>query len=354
MRVYSGSAWITAYLPASGYLALSGGTMTGAINFASSQTVDGTNAIGYINIPQNIQSAAYTLVAADAGKHIFHPSSDTTARTFTIPANSSVAYPIGTELTVINQYGAGDVTLTSVDTLRIISTGTTGKALLATGGMAKLIKVNSTEWLVSGAIKAPPVIGEALGGGFYAGQINVSGTKYNLIVAPKSTGDVGSKTWGINNVTTGITSDINGPTNSASLAALGASYQAATFCEGLTIGGYTDWYLPARNELEVLYYYLKPSTSSNAVGAGSNANAVAPEPISTGYTSGSPAQTTATGVDGFRTGETNAFASYYYWSSTEGNTANRAYSLHFDNGGQYTYDQKTEVFYVRAVRRVLA
>ena len=38
MRVYSGSAWLTAYLPATGYLALSGGTMTGAITFAGAQT----------------------------------------------------------------------------------------------------------------------------------------------------------------------------------------------------------------------------------------------------------------------------------------------------------------------------
>lgn len=41
MRVYSGSAWLTAYLPATGYLALSGGTMTGAINFAAGQTIAG-------------------------------------------------------------------------------------------------------------------------------------------------------------------------------------------------------------------------------------------------------------------------------------------------------------------------
>jgi hypothetical protein len=38
MRVYTGSAWLTAYLPATGYLALSGGVMTGAITFAGAQT----------------------------------------------------------------------------------------------------------------------------------------------------------------------------------------------------------------------------------------------------------------------------------------------------------------------------
>ena len=41
MRVYDGSAWAAAYLPAAGYLALSGGTMTGTITFAAGQTIDG-------------------------------------------------------------------------------------------------------------------------------------------------------------------------------------------------------------------------------------------------------------------------------------------------------------------------
>lgn len=57
-------------------------------------TADGTNAVGFKEIPQNSQSAAYTLVLTDSGKHILHPSADTTARIFTIPANGSVAYPI--------------------------------------------------------------------------------------------------------------------------------------------------------------------------------------------------------------------------------------------------------------------
>ena len=315
----------------------------------SSCTVDGTNGVGYINIPQNSQSANYTLVAADAGKQIFHPSSDTTARTFTIPANSSVAYPIGTELTVINQYGAGIITLTSTDTLRLATAGTTGNMLVATGNMAQLIKVTSTEWLINGATKdAPTTIGQAYGGGFYAGKINDSGTQYYLIVAPKASGENSSRTWGSYGVATAQTSVIDGPTNSAVEAALGASYQAATFCEGLTIGGYSDWYLPAKNELEVLYYFLKPTTTANDTGSGSNANAVSPEPISTNYTSGSPAQTSA-GI-GFRTGEANAFDSADYWSSTE-YTANGAWNQSFDNGYQNN-PAKFGSACVRAVRRI--
>jgi hypothetical protein len=38
----------------------------------SNCTADGTNAVGFKNIPQNSQSTAYTLVLADAGKHILH------------------------------------------------------------------------------------------------------------------------------------------------------------------------------------------------------------------------------------------------------------------------------------------
>jgi hypothetical protein len=195
-----------------------------------------------------------------------------------------------------------------------------------------------------------PNIGAPYGGGFIGGKINVSGTQYYLIVAPKASGENSSRTWGDSGTTTGITSVINGPTNSASLAALGASYQAAIFCEGLTIGGYSDWYLPAKNELEVLYYFLKPTTNNNDTSSGSNANAVSPEPISTNYTSGSPAQTSA-GI-GFRTGETDAFASDSYWSSTERlSLANYAWGQNLDSGLQFI-SVKANSLYVRAVRRI--
>lgn len=206
------------------------------------------------------------------------------------------------------------------------------------------------QMLTGGTYKAPgpTTIGQAYGGGFYAGKINVSGTQYYLIVAPKATGESSGSTWGTYGATTNITSVIAGPTNSASLAALGAAYQAAVFCENLTIGGYSDWYLPAKNELEVLYYNLKPTTTANNTASGSNANAVSPEPISTNYTSGSPAQTAA-GI-GFRTGETDAFASDTYWSSTEGN-ASGAWLQSFNNGYQGSVN-KGSGNYVRAVRRI--
>ncbi len=117
----------------------------------SNCTVDGTDSVGFRNIPQNSQSAAYTLVLADAGKHIFHPSSDNNARTFTIPANSSVAYPIGTAITFINMAAANVTIAINTDTMYLSSAGTTGSRTLAQYGSATAIKITSTNWIISGS-----------------------------------------------------------------------------------------------------------------------------------------------------------------------------------------------------------
>jgi len=103
-------------------------------------------------IRQNSQSAAYTLVLGDGGKHIFHPSADTTARIWTIPANSSVAFPIGTAVTFINQASAGVITIAiTTDTMRLAGAGTTGSRTLAANGIATAVKVTATEWIISGS-----------------------------------------------------------------------------------------------------------------------------------------------------------------------------------------------------------
>lgn len=114
-------------------------------------TVDGTNSVGYLNIPQNSQSAAYTLVAADAGKHILHPSTDANARTFTIPANSSVAYAIGTAITFVNMTSQVVTIAITTDTLTLSPAGTSGSRSLAQYGSATALKIGSTQWLISGS-----------------------------------------------------------------------------------------------------------------------------------------------------------------------------------------------------------
>ena len=109
-------------------------------------------AIGYLNIPQitKVADGAPT-TGADltySGKHIYHTS---TAGTFTIPANSSIAYPIGTALSFSNGHGAGALTIAiTTDTMYLAGTGTTGSRTLAADGVATAMKVESTVWQISG------------------------------------------------------------------------------------------------------------------------------------------------------------------------------------------------------------
>lgn len=102
-------------------------------------------------IAQNSQSADYTLILLDAGKHIYHPSADTTTRTWTIPANASVAFDIGSAVTFINDTSGGAITIAiTSDTLVLAGLGTTGSRTLAANGIATAIKVTATRWQING------------------------------------------------------------------------------------------------------------------------------------------------------------------------------------------------------------
>lgn len=126
-------------------VALYDGT-TGKIIKAGSLTVPEIKAI-----IQNSQSAAYAIVLTDAGKHIYHPSADTTARIWTLPANGSVAFPIGTAITFVNDTSAGVITISiTTDTMILAGTGATGSRTLAANGIATALKITSTRWIISG------------------------------------------------------------------------------------------------------------------------------------------------------------------------------------------------------------
>ena len=201
-------------------------------------------------------------------------------------------------------------------------------------------------------IPGPSVIGEAFGGGFYAGQISTAGNgvaDYYLVVGPLSTAESASKQWDNKNTATpGADSVIDGPQNTADMVADGNStvYPAAHFCNDLTIGGFSDWYMPAKNELEVCYYNLKPGTTSNSTGSSINTNAVPSR--GSNYTSGTPAQTSATD---FQSTGAEDYAEGNYWSSTE-NSATSVWFQFFGNGSQTTYGVKSNSHRVRAIRRV--
>ena len=107
--------------------------------------------VGYINIPQNSQSTAYTTVLADQGKCIFHPASDANARTFSIAANASVSYPIGTVIQFCNMTSQVVTIAINSDTLYLAGSGSTGSRSLAQYGVANAMKITSTSWLITGS-----------------------------------------------------------------------------------------------------------------------------------------------------------------------------------------------------------
>ena len=202
----------------------------------------------------------------------------------------------------------------------------------------------------------PLAIGDAYGGGFYAGQISTSGNgiaDYNLVVGPKASTNYYIR-WSQNFTTiANASSDINGPLNTTNIYNAG-QYGAAYVMEINTTGGFTDWYLPAKNELEVCYYNLKNYTYSNNTASGVNPNAIPPR--ASNYTAGTPAQTPATQFQAFGGSEFFVTFNGGYWSSTQStvNAISYAWRQRFNDGyqiagGGYT---KLTYLYARAVRRV--
>jgi hypothetical protein len=202
-------------------------------------------------------------------------------------------------------------------------------------------------WPTAGNIAPPTVIGQAYGGGYYAGQIGVSSVAtHYIIVGPLSSATSVLKWKNTNTAATGADSVINGPQNTADMVADGNAtvYPAAHFCNDLVVGGQTDWYLPAINELEVCYFNLKPTTSTNNTSFGINPNAVPAR--ASNYTSGNPAQTSATD---FKNTGTQNFNAQTYWTSTDV-TSYGANTIDFGAGTVYIAG-KAYTNNVRAIRR---
>lgn len=203
-----------------------------------------------------------------------------------------------------------------------------------------------------------PAIGAAYGGGYYAGSFTMSGSEYLLIVSPKAYGESALR-WKTTATTDEVSSEIDGQTNTQALASL--AYPAANFCANLDTGGYTDWYLPATFELEIIYYNLKPTTNPNTTGRGTNAYSVPPR--TSNYTSGDPAQTSVllfqapSGSE--EIGDATAEAKDLWVSTITSNVITNAPTIRFQetNGtsttGQFLHISKTSTRAFRAVRRIL-
>ena len=94
------------------------------------------------SIPQNTQGSAYTLVASDAGKHIF------ASGTVTIP-NS--VFSAGDAVTIVNNTSSNLTITKSISTMYNAADGTSANRTLATRGMATILFTSGTVAYISGA-----------------------------------------------------------------------------------------------------------------------------------------------------------------------------------------------------------
>lgn len=200
-------------------------------------------------------------------------------------------------------------------------------------------------------------------------------SRYRVIVAPKASGE--NAGIAIKNANTELPTACQTLTEGlrATQAMRDADtstvYPAAHWARGLNIGGRTDWYIPARDELELCWRNLKPTADGNYTTAnrptgatpnyasngsygdtanthGLNKNSA---PAGAAYTSSVPAQTAATA---FRTGGAEAFeyGSVYYWSSSEYSASSAWFQYWYSSSpGNQGSSSKANARRVRAVRR---
>jgi hypothetical protein len=150
----------------------------------------------------------------------------------------------------------------------------------------------------------PTEIGEMFQGGQYVGNVVVGDDTYGIIAALSAE----QAQWKTSNTaTTGTGSLVDGWANTLAMITAGElEHPAAGYCRNYTGGGFDDWYLPARNELNLMW------TNRSLLSLG--------------------------------------MTSDYYWTSSQ-SSANVAHAQYFSNGSQGTY-AKVNQYYVRPVRRI--
>ena len=213
-------------------------------------------------------------------------------------------------------------------------------------------------------------VASAQGSGTYSDWAVMS--RFRNIIAPKAQGESVSIALKFENtdmpIATQTLTEGWEATNAMIAAGTDTQYPAAHWARALVINGYADWYIPARDELEMAWRNLKPVATDNYIGArykspinyqkdgsypdsaftqGVNLNS---SPQSIAYTLTDPAQTDALA---FRAGGPEEFAwNNYFWTSSESSATNAWIQLWLaSHPGNQNYSNKTTLRRVRAVRR---
>ena len=355
-----------------------------------------TDALTSYTVPAGVVavSTAYTWTVEHQGNSLGNsPASTATGFTTAASFNSYIATPTATPANFGDALDGGFYAgmvweqLTQSSTSMAIATGSKTFTVPSMTS-APIVYGGQTVEVRSRANPANKFVGTVTGALGTSLTINVtsvggSGTftdwsvmaRHRIIVAPKASGEHAG--IAIKNANTAL--PIACQTLTEGFAATQAMrdadtstvYPAAHWARNLNIGGRTDWYIPARDELELCWRNLKPATNNNYATAdrptgasvnyanngsygdtanthGRNNNS---DPVGAAYTASVPGQTAAIA---FRTGGVEAFefGSAYYWSSS-GYNASSAWAQYWYSsspGNQY-YFGETSSYRVRAVRR---
>ncbi len=242
------------------------------------------------------------------------------ANTISLEANSAA----GRSITYSVQSGSlpANVSISGANITGTPNTGQNNTSVVIRATAASTNRfADRTLWFTISA--GPSVIGEAYGGGYYAGQVSYSNNgvaTHYLIVSPKN-GGYAYREWSTSNTLVSALSKVDGYNNTQQLISVLPASPISIFvsnANSTALGGYNDWYLPAINELDILYYYLKPNNFNNNVSygdSGINTHAVPPR-LSQWAAGGPPVRSTASI---FHEDAAQAFDGGIprWWSSTE-------------------------------------
>jgi hypothetical protein len=192
--------------------------------------------------------------------------------------------------------------------------------------------------------EVPTVFGTPWEGGYFAGIITFNGDVFAQVVAPKNEGDLGPVIWHPDyKLIEGADSFFDGLANTKAMAEAGS--EIAQQVLELRIGGFDDWHIGARDQVELLYRGFKPTTEENYVyRSGDNPSSL---PVGYPYSIHLPGQTP---VELFREGGAESFADEWYWTSTQYSALSAWYQGFAD--GYQGADGKDGKGRLRAVRRV--
>lgn len=145
---YTLAAWLDAKVRAKTLTLAASGVDVVAITSTGTDTAGTVKRsgveLGWLDIPQNAQSGAYTLLSSDRGKHIY--STNVAGQTIVVPAG----LPADMVVLVVND-GTNPITVDATAvTMKLAGGALTGNRTIAANGMATLIRVAANRWWISG------------------------------------------------------------------------------------------------------------------------------------------------------------------------------------------------------------